>query len=54
MKITAIQISEQDNVVTVIKEVAAGEHVTYLEGEGSMSLVFVLNNYTSNIATEIL
>ena len=38
MKITAIQISERDNVVTVIKELAAGECVTYLAGEKSMSL----------------
>lgn len=33
MNITALLISDQDNVVTVIKELKAGEEVIYLAGE---------------------
>lgn len=39
MKITALLISDQDNVVTVIKELKAGEEVTYLAGEEYVSMI---------------
>ena len=38
MKITALLISDRDNVVTVIKELKAGDEVVYLSNEDYVTL----------------
>ena len=38
MNINAILLDEKDNVVTCVREIKAGEEVSYLTGEGRASL----------------